>query len=621
MMKQKLLLPLLTAALLLGAFQPQVWAQASDSAFVSLCSGDVSTWMRIPMRQWTLAYSPPSMVSSTVHRDTVIDGRQYVYLLFPPEMALPEGWMRSDPAGLYLRGSDSDTLLLPADVKLNDLLLNGKVFEILTVPTQFGQLPAYRISRTVFPGKRIEWTWVPVIGLWECSISQGDLRVQYHYLSGLRCGRGTPDLPVALDVPLRSGDILVHEIRQKATSETAYRVQSSSENLEGTRWIHSEPTGDGEYTVRHLKVSINTDGHVLHDALDMLGSDPDVEPYPAYIPALDTVLLGGRPYAVIARFDTTIFSDTVSACRLRSADQLAPRTILYADRFGLVHEETDAITATLHSAVIWGNKYNRQAVVRRWLPLCDGSVYEYRMTGPFSDTYGRMKLRDSTLLGRTSVFFEPPGMAVMGMSSMRYPLRGLMTEQAEGVRRSNGGMLIPFAAELGDTTSTGMVISLEQRQIFGTSRRVMLTAKVSDDINRRDLYVEDVGMYSSDIQERGFGRFTWTLTGAIVCGESIGTPLSADRQLPFAAAADMMLYPNPTTTGTRAIVSMSILRHGHYQLAVSDVLGRILFRSEMYLPKGTTSVPLPLDGFAPGAYMVVLLGDDVVKSTALFISR
>jgi hypothetical protein len=620
-MKQTQWIPLLCTALLLCALHLPVSAQSSDSAFVSLCKGDVSSWMRIPARRIAVHYSAPSIESSTVQRDTIIDGGQYIWLEYPPEMGLPAGWMRSDPAGLYLRNGDNDTLRLPAHVELNDVLPDGKVFEILTVLTQFGELPAYRVTRTVFPGKRYDWTWVPIVGLWECSILQSDAIIQYHFLSGTRCGRGSSDVPVALDVPLNSGDILVHEVRQKSSNETAYRAQSSYEILEGTRWIHSEPGGGDEYTVRHLKVRVNTAGHVFYDAADAFGGDPDTELYPAYIPALDTVLLDGLPYEVLARFDTLVFSDTVRACILRCADQLSPRTLVYADRFGLIFEETDTFAATLHSARIRGNTYNRQAEVRRWLPLCDGSVYEYRMTGPFSDTYGRMKLRDSTFAGRTSVFFNPPGMAVMGMGSLRYPLRGLMTEHAEGVRSSRGNMLLPFASDLGDTTATGMVIALEERNLFGKLRRVMRTAKVSEDVNRRDVFVEDIGLYASDILERGFGRFVWTLSGAIVCGENVGTPLSAESDNFAPIAADMTLYPNPSTAGERVSVSVNVAANGLYQLVITDVLGRIRLARDVSLHEGNNTLQLSVDEYTPGCYMVTLRGSSLLKSRTLQITR
>jgi hypothetical protein len=619
-MKQILWIPRVCTALLLCALHLPVSAQSSDSAFVSLCKGDVSSWMRIPSRRIAVHYSAPSIESSTVQRDTIIDGGQYIWLEYPPEMGLPAGWMRSDPAGLYLRNGDNDTLRLPAHVELNDVLPDGKVFEILTVLTQFGELPAYRVTRTVFPGKRYDWTWVPIVGLWECSILQGDAIIHYHFLSGSRCGRGSPDVPAALDVPLRSGDILVHEVRQKSASETAYRVQSSYEILEGTRWIHSEPGGGDEYTVRHLKVRVNTAGHVFYDAADAFGGDTDTELYPAYIPALDTVLLDGLPYEVLARFDTLMFSDTVRACILRCADPNAPRTLVYADRFGLIFEETDTFAATLHSARIRGNTYNRQAEVRRWLPLCDGSVYEYRMTGPFSDTYGRMKLRDSTFAGRTSVFFNPPGMAVMGMGSLRYPLRGLMTEHAEGVRSSRGNMLLPFASDLGDTTATGMVIALEERNLFGKLRRVMRTAKVSEDVNRRDVFVEDIGLYASDILERGFGRFVWTLSGAIVCGESVGTPLSVESDSFAPVASEMTLYPHPATAGAHVGVSVTVAGSGAYQLVVTDVLGRTQLARVVSLSEGRNTLQLPLHEFSSGSYILSLRNGEVVISAIFLVT-
>ncbi len=607
-MNRKQRISLLSLAILACAMQGLAFGQSSEDAFMPLCVGDVSSWIRIRMQTQTQRYWPPTLFSSSIERDTTISGEQYAYVSFPPEAEIPEGWMRSDSAGLYLRRGEGDSLIVPASADIEERVSGGKVIDTFTVSTQYGTLPAYRVVRASFPSRRLYWTWVRGLGLWEITVSQGSEVTHFHFLSGMRCGKGSENLPVVFDVPLRLGDIVVHKLSDVSGAELGYRVQSAVDALFGPRWIISNPPDGGGHALRNFVVTVDTDGQVRYQANDMLGTGQAFVSYPAYSPALDTVVMDGLPYFVTARFDTTIFSDTVRAFALRSTDQLAPRTVIIADRFGMVYEKAGGVVASLHSAVVNGRKYNRNTVRRRFLPLCDSSVFEYKMIGPFSHGFGRMKIRDSTFLGVTSLFYGPPGMAVLGGSSMRYPMRGLFTEQADGVYDSKRKLVFPFEANLGDTMRTGVVIGLEQREVLGGLRWTMHTAEIWDDILRRDVYVEDAGLYSSDIEEAGTGRFTWTLTGAIVCGEAFGEVLAMDEAYPRSIASNVTAYPNPAPAGSgRIFINVQAASQGIASLTVVDLLGRVRMASETFVRDGSHAIPVSISSLEPGMYMLVVI--------------
>ena len=73
---------------------------------------------------------------------------------------------------------------------------------------------------------------------------------------------------------------------------------------------------------------------------------------------------------------------------------------------------------------------------------------------------------------------------------------------------------------------------------------------------------------------------------------------------------DLRLWPNPALTASEVSLAFNLDEPACLQVSVLSVNGcRVLDLGARVYPAGQNIVALPLDGFAPGLYLVLLQGD------------
>jgi hypothetical protein len=596
-------------------------AQVPANTFLPICLGDASSWIVVQQNLQRKQYYPVSVQTRTIERDTVIGGSRYFAGLFPEECLLPVGWMRSDAAGLFLRTGDSDSLVIPAWSERLTPLLGGVVIDTHAVQTLSGPARAYRVTRRE-GNVDLSWVWVSGIGLWEfVKTEDSRMRWIYSYISGQRCGTGPATDPVALEVPLRTGDVLVHHRSISSTQREEFQIQGSRMTGIGTHWIGSPGPTILQTRNTYFTASVSARGMVEYTA----GGISKIEYYPAFIPATDTVLIDRIPRRVVARFDTVVFSESVRAFTLEWIDRGSLQRMTVADRFGVVYEERSGTTASLHSAVVDGRKWNRSTDRRRYLPVCKGSVLEYAARNKKVSTVARGVLnRDTLINGREYIYLDIPGIRVDSSVLIKHKLNGWMREEDDGLYGVNDSLILPFTADLGDATPTGIVTELRTRFIHGQERVMMVVNDYNHHFIRNDTLVEGIGLLGSyeDLYIPGESGFTenWNFIGGVICGEVIGATLGSDDAALIPSGIELSFYPNPLRAGQgTALLDVRSQSFRHGRIAVVDVLGRVWFSGDIELHPGQNSITLPVSSLGPGSYVVSLTVGDENATTTLMV--
>jgi hypothetical protein len=104
---------------------------------------------------------------------------------------------------------------------------------------------------------------------------------------------------------------------------------------------------------------------------------------------------------------------------------------------------------------------------------------------------------------------------------------------------------------------------------------------------------------------------------------SIGAfPTMHRMTLPTTGAITMLSsFPNPVITGAKVNVRMSQSTTGRVTIIVSDVVGRIVYRSERELPAGSSTLEISTHGWAGGEYIITLTKEDVSEARKLVVTE
>ncbi|MEO5890753.1 MAG: T9SS type A sorting domain-containing protein [Ferruginibacter sp.] len=87
--------------------------------------------------------------------------------------------------------------------------------------------------------------------------------------------------------------------------------------------------------------------------------------------------------------------------------------------------------------------------------------------------------------------------------------------------------------------------------------------------------------------------------------------LSAIRSIRNAGLADISIYPNPVTDKLTIMINADRATSGY--LTISDINGKSLYSRSVKLPQGNTALPVLLDNFAAGSYiMKIQMDDDII---------
>ncbi len=599
--------PLLLVALL---SQP-LTAQGYPWAFMPMCVGDETWW--ISVSDSGAGHTLPVFTSMRIDRDTVIEAQRYFYVDFPAEAGIAEGWIRSDSAGLHVWNGTSEQRILPSWVSEGDLVNGVKVTAITYVRTPFGDARSF----TLQSGGGV--TWTDGIGLWAFNRIVGGRSRTFTWMARNACGATPHREPAGFTAPIRDGDILVHRLKSEEQPELGFQILAARKGTGGREWIAATSMHHGRRENRNFFITMSPAGMVHYEGNDRYGVQPRLDYYPTYLPPVDEFTVGNCVMRVVARFDTIIFSETVDAFTLKSTRSDLDRVITIADRFGLVYERVQGLEAVLHSAVINGKKYNRTQERRRFLPLCSGSTFAYRRFGPENNDVGYTSMRDTTAQGVPAVSFSLPAMPVPGRSIMMTALDGSYRDTVEGVLDGNGELVLPAAVDLGDRAPTGIVVSIGQRVVFGALRAFLATVDIDNYALREDMLVENIGLYSSRLDEQYGGTFEWRLLGGVICGEAVGVTSEVADLAGGATAPRIELYPNPATAGGTVHIGIVAGAPAHGRLLLRDMLGRIAMDEIVALVPGMNAITRSSRGLAPGVYAVSLTMDAAHISTLLLL--
>ncbi len=593
------------ACLLLAGHGMQATAQTFS---FPVCVGDASSW-HIQQRDPNRAdYTPPVILTENIERDTVAHGEVYVHMVFPEQLRLPAIWARSDSLGLHCLTAEGDSLFLPSIDSIGTPVLGGKISDTLTVHTVFGQTHAYKITR-IDGDSTLVWIVADGIGIWDFTSWQkgGGERVYCRFLSGRRCGQGPPDDPIAIDVPLRARDILVR-YREDGKST----IESARQSRRGPYWVGLPASSALLFDNRSFSVTINPDCIVYYYPMDFMGSAPACEYYPAYIPATDTIMLDGQRWSVERRFDTTVFAQPVKAFEIRGQTSRGGFVRIIAEEFGVIREIAlsgghGSVSSALASAVVNGVAYNRGTERHRFFPLCRDNIYEYRMTSRSYDTVARVTLTQDTLVdGEVYFRFRLPGIPYQpGSPDEKSLIDGWFREAEDGIHAIDSALAYPFAADLGDITHSGIVTGISRRSFGSDTRFVLITADIGYHYDRQDTLVEGIGPIAARDYLMYEGGYRWKLTGAIICGESWGIPLTVSETPVPPEKPVMRLYPNPVPAANGVVhVGLAGAIPGQVRLSVHDLLGRQLRSQDLMHERSDTEYTIPLDNLPAGMYVL-----------------
>lgn len=78
------------------------------------------------------------------------------------------------------------------------------------------------------------------------------------------------------------------------------------------------------------------------------------------------------------------------------------------------------------------------------------------------------------------------------------------------------------------------------------------------------------------------------------------------------ADAAAKIYPNPSNAN--ATLDIVIPNEGRITILITDILGRVIQKSEQYLPNGNQSISLQTESLKNGAYWVSVIGDNIYEN-------
>jgi len=587
----------------------------AQSYVFPVCSGNASSWHLIKRKPNSSAYTHPVMQTLSVDRDTVAFGQTFHRVVHPEEAQLDPQWLRSDAEGLFRLTAGGEVLWLPASVSLGDSVFIGAVTDSVTVHTPFGKTRAYHVTYKDSL-RTMRWTIADGIGIWNFYEWRGKGSSAFltlgRFISGRRCGRGPTGDPIPIDVPLRPGDILVHGPEQ-------CQIQSARPYGDGAYWVGLPGPSILGRQSRSIEITYNEECMVVYDPLDYFGSSAPREYYPAFVPATDSVRINGVWWEVSARFDTTLFSDTVRAFSLFSERG----RLTVADRFGVIFEEMDGLPpAFLESAVVAGVKYNRSRRRVRLFPICEDNVYEYELKKSGWTGTARAHLRQDTIIDGTLYrWFALPGIPRYGTGgSIHTDLARWFCETDSGVISPGSGIAYTATPDYGDLTPTGVIVRIAEIDLYGKRRVVCVSSDVGHHYGHTDTLAEDIGMISSISNTWELGTFQWHLLGARICGEAVGMTLGTDRAPELPQDFQIKLYPNPAAPRTGCVnVRITSSRGGDAVLRIVDMLGRVRKTERMQIIPGTNFSELDVVDLASGSYIAHLDLGDTVISTMLVV--
>lgn len=603
---------LLYMFLILAAPGGSALGQKHPWSFMPMCSGDAVWWISVADSGKGDGHTLPIFTSMRIGRDTLMNARHYWYVTFPPETGIAEGWMRADSAGLYVWTGDAELRLVPSWASMGEMVNGGRVTDVTFVRTPFGDARSFTIVKD---GKRL--TWTDGIGLWGFDRTVNGRGRSFTWIARNSCGASTSHEPSGFIAPLRDGDILVHRLRSDKDADLGFQVLSSRKGTDGKEWISASSMGNGRRESRNFRISMSPSGRVSYEGNDRNGAQPRFDHYPAYQPPVDEITLDEDVMRIVARFDTTIFSETVSAFTMMSTRSGVDRTMTIADRFGVVYERVQGLVATLHSAVIGGKKYNRTPERWRYFPLCSGSSFAYRRIGPETNDVVLTGMPDTMIQGIPFVQFGIPAIPAKGGFTQVHAFDGVFREDVEGVLRENGELLLPAAVDLGDRTPTGIAIAAGEMAVFGAKRHFLVSTDIGSSGFRVDTLVDNIGIYSTYVDEDFLGVFSWRLLGGEICGNRVGVTSGLTDPSAYAASLQLNLYPNPAPVGS--IVHAGIWSEGYSsgRLMMHDMLGRVVMNESVVLVPGGNNLMRSTRDLLPGVYAVSFTSEAAHTSALL----
>jgi hypothetical protein len=592
---------LLLSCFLMLAVNQELMAQKYPWSFMPMCANDELWYISVSDSGKGQGHTLPVFASMRIGRDTLMNTRRYYYVTFPPEIGIDEGWMHADSAGLYVWTGSGDLRLIPSWVSLGETINGGKVTQVTFVPTPFGDARSFTIEKG---GKRS--TWTDGIGLWSFDRIHDGHYKPFTWIARNTCGSGASHEPAGFLAPMRDGDILVHRLSSEQQPDLGFQILSARKGTDGKEWIAAASMPDGRRESRNFRIGMTRAGMIHYEGNDHISVQPRFDHYPAYLPPLDELTIGSDLMRIVSRFDTTIFSESVTAFTMVGAKSGVDRVMTIADRFGLVYERVQGLETILHSAVVAGIKYNRSQTPRRFLPLCPGSTYAYRRIGPVTDDVVMTSMLDTIAQGLPFVHFGIPAMPGKGGFSVVHAFDGLLREVMAGVVNENGELLLPAAVDLGDRIPTGIAVATGQMEVFGAKRHFLTTVDIGKSGFRVDTLIDNIGLYSTYVSEDFIGTFSWRLLGGDICGNRVGVTSGTTEAYAPTESLDLRLYPNPATVGSTVHIGAWSEVHAHARLLIHDMLGRVVTDESVTLVPGMNIHLRNSGGFAPGMYIVSL---------------
>lgn len=334
---------------------------------------------------------------------------------------------------------------------------------------------------------------------------------------------------------------------------------------------------------------------------------------------------------LLREFDSTIFGNTTRAftIEVQKRDQYGLPSIeilTIADGFGIVHiERYDAFgvrvqSASLSGAVIDGSRYNWDPVMRNFLPLCDGNIFQSQLR-----VIGFWPIRGDTTVIRTDTV-RTAGL-IDGEEWFLYRNMMLRSEESGVYMRDSlrsrpyKRLFLPAHAEPGCVIGNHKIISATPITLFGEQRMAITLAPffgeqiIVDGPEEWESWYEGVGINASYIGCHGCMWYpsddSLTLNYARICGKEYGRLIDGVPNEPPMTDGIVLqqIYPNPLIKRhhRNAIISVSLNKHMAVTLSVYSLCGeRIAIVHDGVLPVGTHEIPWDVGDLSAGVYSIIL---------------
>jgi hypothetical protein len=79
------------------------------------------------------------------------------------------------------------------------------------------------------------------------------------------------------------------------------------------------------------------------------------------------------------------------------------------------------------------------------------------------------------------------------------------------------------------------------------------------------------------------------------------------------------VYPNPLKSGSPINIQLPNLKRGIYELCISDMLGRVLYKQAIKHTEGIVNISMNNLNYKPGMYQLILIGEGISEKTSFLV--